>query len=101
MAKSVQIDLEGLLIHYPFLYTQTVSSECLGTMWGYIIKETVRACIEDLKLEGVGGFNLKELWAIPREGTVLAFFIPVLTGMRISILETHGEKCERREKHTY
>lgn len=44
-------------------------------MWGYIIKETVRECIEDFKLEPVGGFNLKELWAIPRENTVLAFFL--------------------------
>lgn len=70
-------------------------------MWGYIIKETVRECIEDFKLEPVGGFNSKELWATPRESTVLAFFFPVFSGTRVSMLERHGEKCERGEKHSH
>lgn len=61
----------------------------------------MRPCREDFKLEVIGGFNLKKLWAIPRESTVLAFFFTVITGTRVSTLERHGGKCERGEKHTH
>lgn len=54
----------------------------------------MRARIRDSKLELVMVFNLKELWAMPRETTVLAFFFPVSIGTRASMLERHGEKCE-------
>lgn len=78
-----------------------MSSEYLGNVWEYLMKETMREHIEDFKLEVIGGFNVKELWAVPRESTALAFFFHVFTGTRASMLERHGGKCERGEKHTY
>lgn len=48
------------------------------------------ARMEDFKLESIVGFKLKELWAIPKASTVLAFFFPVFTGTRVSMLERHG-----------
>lgn len=67
-------------------------------MCGYVIKikKIVRARIRDSELELLMVFNLKELWAMPRETTVLAFFFPVRIGTRASMLERHGEKCEGR-----
>lgn len=61
-------------------------------MCGYIIKikEILRACIRDFKLEPVVVFNIKDL----RERTILVFFFPVSIGTRVSMLEKHGEKCE-------
>lgn len=69
-------------------------------MRGHIIKtkKIVRERIRDFKLEPVVVFNLKELWAMHRERTVLAFFFPVSIRTRVSILERHGEKRERGEK---
>lgn len=47
-------------------------------MCGYVIKikKILRACIRDFKLEPVMVLNTKDLRAMPRERTVLVFFLP-------------------------
>lgn len=69
-------------------------------MCGYVIKikEILRACIRDFKLEPVMVLNIKDLRSCPEREQFLFFFFPVSIMTRVSMLEKHGEKCEGEGK---